>query len=170
MSHCYLSPNFTVNLCVLRVIWQLTLHSSHCVRQSILINLNWNHALISFGPKNVCQIFAPQQTFSALPDHWIHFVHLVCRLGKERPSHTNSLSSIILFAVIVLFIRHTECEPLRDVLCMFLQFDKPGARGDYDYPDMAKEAGVYLREYGRCSVIYKISEYLSNVCFITCFT
>lgn len=30
--------------------------------------------------------------------------------------------------------------------CVFsLQFDKPGARGDYDYPDMAKEAGAYLK-------------------------
>lgn len=28
--------------------------------------------------------------------------------------------------------------------CVLLQFDKPGARGDYDYPDMAKEAGGYL--------------------------
>lgn len=30
--------------------------------------------------------------------------------------------------------------------CVFsIQFDKPGARGDYDYPDMAKEAGAYLK-------------------------
>uniref|UniRef100_A0A3Q2PLJ3 Sterol carrier protein 2 n=1 Tax=Fundulus heteroclitus TaxID=8078 RepID=A0A3Q2PLJ3_FUNHE len=27
------------------------------------------------------------------------------------------------------------------LFCAFLQFDKPGARDDYDYPDMAKEAG-----------------------------
>lgn len=48
------------------------------------------------------------------------------------------------------------------LFCILLQFDKPGARGDYDYPDMAKEAGSYLSEYEHCSVTQKIS-YL-NIC------
>lgn len=30
------------------------------------------------------------------------------------------------------------------LFCVLLQFDKPGARDNYDYPDMAKEAGAYL--------------------------
>lgn len=40
---------------------------------------------------------------------------------------------------------------------VLLQFDKPGARDNYDYPDMAKEAGAYSNNYsGRCSVAQKM--------------
>uniref|UniRef100_A0A8C9X163 Sterol carrier protein 2 n=1 Tax=Sander lucioperca TaxID=283035 RepID=A0A8C9X163_SANLU len=33
------------------------------------------------------------------------------------------------------------CRVCLSLFSILLQFDKPGARGDYDYPDMAKEAG-----------------------------
>lgn len=40
---------------------------------------------------------------------------------------------------------------------VLLQFDKPGARDNYDYPDMAKEAGTHSNNYsGRCSVAQKM--------------
>uniref|UniRef100_A0A8D0CNG8 Sterol carrier protein 2 n=1 Tax=Sander lucioperca TaxID=283035 RepID=A0A8D0CNG8_SANLU len=34
-----------------------------------------------------------------------------------------------------------SCRVCLSLFSILLQFDKPGARGDYDYPDMAKEAG-----------------------------
>lgn len=45
------------------------------------------------------------------------------------------------------------------LFCTLLQFEKPG--GNYDYPDMAKEAGAYPLDYGPCSDNQKIP-YLGN--------
>lgn len=51
-----------------------------------------------------------------------------------------------------------------------LQFDKPGARGDYDYPDMAKEAGANLQNMDLDRKITFLDIWNVSCCLTSVFT
>lgn len=54
---------------------------------------------------------------------------------------TTSLLSFIALSVMIQM-------PLREKKIFFLiQFEKPGRKDDFDYPEMAKEAGLNFNEY-----------------------
>lgn len=84
---------------------------------------------------------------------WTHtYIYLLFRIVKAykflfknkvglRIQITTSLLSFIALSVMIQM-------PLREKnnFCL-IQFEKPGRKDDFDYPEMAKEAGLNFNEY-----------------------